>query len=950
MINAIKRLIPSLGDSPEEDKKNNGQYHKMAINTRAQLTQLHLLHRSPPWLVCFGSLLMLGFLWPALSAHTLLLAPVAIALLMLARYNMAIRFAYIDSSVEKRWLLLSCLPAILGGTGIALLFIHVLPKISLATSGVMYLLLLTAVLIAMLFYAIFPPAFFGFAVTAITPIALELFLHGDDQHQLAALCLLLVLAISSYGALIANRFLIQQAKFKEQGDKLQRQLQQAQQKLAHAATPKTVTEKPKANSHPPQEQQLREKIKLAEGAVHISEQRLSMALEVGSLTLWDWDLSHDRFLHPQSMEMLGIRMDGHQGFIASIKSLVTEQHLLQIKEAMQHYLNNNTTRYQIQYRARHKNGQWLWLEDNGHAAAWDQQGRVTRVLGTRKEITLEKQREAESSLFRKLSELSTQAVFLLDHQLRFVQANNAFCELSGFSFEELHGKQISQISPRNHDAMLYQKISKGLRRSGYWSGDLLEYRKDGQSYPVTASFTTIDDPQGNHEYYLGVYSDLSQKQQNEKRLHFLTSFDGMTGLANRDLFLRHLQQTTQEGKPLTLLMLNLDRFKQINESLGHEVGDQLLIQASRHLRKMSRDAHLIARTGSDEFAVLFPGNPGLSSISELTQRILSKVGREYRIGRHELTISISAGICLFPQQARNSRALLQGASKALLEAKKFSGNHHQFYTDNLADEASPLPLLEGALPKAVRNKEFEVYYQPKLHLDSNRICGVEALVRWQHPQLGLVEPERFIYLAEENGLIHAIGEQVMVQACTQAKQWLDDGLGDIQVSVNLSAQQLRQGNGPAMIERTLQQTGLPHHLLELELTEGILLEESSGVSHSIDRIRDLGVSISIDDFGTGYASLSYLRRFPVNALKIDRSFISGIPDNENDCTITRAIIAMANSLDLQVIAEGVESPQHADFLRDAGCHYIQGYLISRPVPAHEMSALLTAQLARDPES
>ncbi|MCL6414321.1 EAL domain-containing protein [Aestuariirhabdus sp. Z084] len=945
MINAIRRLLPKSGNNASRDSSSKGQ--RAAKLSIYKLQQLHQLHRNLPWLVICGILLASAFLWQHLNAYSFLLIWVWTTLLMLMRYNLALRFRYRTETSIGHWPILSCAPALLGGSSVAIFLVQLMPNLSFALAGVVYLLLLAAMLTAMAFYAVYPPAFFCFAISAILPLVVELLWQGGQDSQLTSLGLLLATALISYANLSINRFLLKRYQLLERNDQLQLRLQQSQRELTRSqrqlSDRETAIHSDVSEDNDKQQAvRLGKQLRRARQTAQLAEQRLALALEAADLSLWEWNLSQDRFIQPQAMEMLGHRLTGHQGFVDSLKPLTNEQNLLRLKETMQGFLNGDSMEYLVQFRARHSNGQWIWLEDRGQATAWDSQGRIIRMTGTRRNITTEKQQQAESELFRLLSMLTNQAVCLLDNRYRFLQVNPSFCELTGYRNAELIGRKYNEIS-RHHDPLFYQEIGEKLHQQGFWSGEILEYRKDGSAYPVSASYTLVADPQSDNHHCLGIYSDLSDKQKTEDRLHFLASFDNLTGLGNRDLFLRRLTKATQQGKALTLILLNLDRFKQINESLGHEVGDQLLVQFSKRLRTFAQEAELVARTGSDEFALLLPGDPGLGSLMHFTEQLLHKAGREYRVGNHDLSVSVSAGISRFPQQSRDAPTLLQGASRALIEAKNFAGNHFHFYTDELADKDQQLPLLESALRKAVENKEFEVYYQPKLHLATGTIQGVEALVRWQHPQLGLIEPERFIYLAEENGLINAIGEQVLEQACRQAKTWLDEGSGEIRVSVNLSAQQLRQGDGFSVVERTLKKTGLDPQLLELELTESILLEENSRISNSIHRIRELGVSISIDDFGTGYASLSYLKRFPVTALKIDRSFISGIPDNENDCTITRAIIAMAMSLDLRVVAEGVEHPQHAEFLRRSGCDEIQGYLISKPVTAEELSALLKGE-------
>jgi len=433
-------------------------------------------------------------------------------------------------------------------------------------------------------------------------------------------------------------------------------------------------------------------------------------------------------------------------------------------------------------------------------------------------------------------------------------------------------------------------------------------------------------------------------RQYEERTRYLSHYDELTGLANRSLFNERLREANQRvrqgGHNLALLHINLDRFKLLNDSLGLDVADQLLRQVGRRLSAELSDADTVARLSADEFAVLLDTHGNLTTLARTTTRVLAKLRAPLSVSGHELVISASIGIAVLPEAGKDVVALVSQANMAMQHAKHLGGNNFQFYTGSLQARTLERLQMEIQLRRAIEEGQLEVFYQPKLALATGLLSSAEALVRWRHPVRGMVPPGEFIGLAEESGLIADIGEFVLRRACRQACEWQRSGLAPIRVSVNLSVHQLRQGKLVSLVRQVLDETGLMPEYLELELTESQLLDSVEHIISTFQQLRELGVKLAIDDFGTGYSSLSYLKRFPVDYVKIDQAFIRGLNEGTEDAAITRAIIAMAHSLGLKVVAEGVEDAQQLAFLRAHACDEVQGYLISRPVEASAMGDVL----------
>ncbi|WP_313517800.1 EAL domain-containing protein, partial [Pseudomonas sp.] len=629
-----------------------------------------------------------------------------------------------------------------------------------------------------------------------------------------------------------------------------------------------------------------------------------------------------------------------------LRSHLHPEDLPLLRQALVEHLKGRTELYVIEYRVRHADGHWLWVEDRGQAVERDTRGRVTRMLGTRRDVSARKAREADQLLAATVFEAASEGIVILDPQYRLLAVNGAFSQVTGYRRDEVLGRRVAALSSSRDSLRQYQQIDAELREHGRWQGELIETRKSGELYPQWLQLNVVRDARGTLSHIVGFFADLSSRRQAEERLRYLSNYDELTGLANRTLFRERLHEASQRarqgGRSLALLHIDLDRFKLLNDSLGHEVADQALRQMARRLTQAVPEADTLARISGDEFAVLLDSYGSLSALARSAERLLGKLRKPIDIGGQELVISASLGISLLPDNAREISALISQANTAMQQAKRLGGDGFQFFTDSLQASTLERLQLENQLRKAIAEGQLDVFYQPKLRLADDSLGAAEALVRWHHPEQGLLAPGAFIGLAEETGLIGAIGEFVLRRACADACTWRAQGM-EVRVSVNISVHQVRQGNLTSLVRQVLDDSGLPPHLLELELTESQMLDNVETIARSFQQLRALGVKLAIDDFGTGFSSLSYLKRFPVDVLKIDQSFIRDLSATGEDAAITRAIIAMAHSLELEVVAEGVEQQAQLDFLKAHGCDEIQGYLIARPLAVPAFVALLEEQ-------
>jgi diguanylate cyclase (GGDEF)-like protein len=490
-----------------------------------------------------------------------------------------------------------------------------------------------------------------------------------------------------------------------------------------------------------------------------------------------------------------------------------------------------------------------------------------------------------------------------------------------------------------HDRDFYLHLWARLQRTGAWEGEITNRRKDGSLYTEWLSISTVKTANGVLQNYIALFSDLTQKQALDRRVDELQNFDPLTGLPNRNLFIDRVQHSvrtaSREKRGMAVFWVDIARFRVINDTFGHPIGDSVLTEVGQRLQRVVRAADSITRLSADEFGILMFGFDGESDIVVLAQRVIEAIGEPMQIGEHQFSLASHLGISVFPKDGETADDLLKAADAALVRAKQAGRDVFRFFTAGMDVDAARRLTVEVELRNALAANQFEMHYQPQIDLATGRLCGTEALIRWTHPVLGAISPTEFIPLAEEAQLIGPIGEWAMRVSCRQNKAWLDAGFQPLPVAVNVSGRQFHQPDLVEMIAGILAETALPHHLLEIELTETAFIGDMMAAVAIAHRIKGLGVLLALDDFGTGYSSLSYLKRLPLDQLKIDRSFVHDVLTDPNAAVIVRTIIALARSLGLAVIAEGVETAAQRDFLASSDCHDYQGYFFSKPLPIDE---------------
>lgn len=587
-----------------------------------------------------------------------------------------------------------------------------------------------------------------------------------------------------------------------------------------------------------------------------------------------------------------------------------------------------------------ENNNPTWLETI-KSPVRDNDGNLIGILGMTRNITRRKMVETQLSLASKIFNNSQEGMVITDRNANIIDVNTAFTQITGYRSEEVIGNNPRILRSGHHDQGFYKQLWHQLETKGQWKGEFINRKKDGSIYPQLATISAVMDDKNHLINYICVFEDISVRKAHEEKLQRMAFYDPLTNLPNRTHLLSLLEQHIEIGhknqQTFATLFLDIDHFKHINDSMGHFCGDQLLSKLAIRLQDILHlNAH-VARIGGDEFVIILPDVHSDVALLETVGDILSVFQQPFDLANHDsLRVSTSIGIALYPRDGQDSETLLKNADTAMYLAKKNGRNGYAFYSPDLTDKSVSHVRIQSALHQAIEKQQLRLEFQPQYNLEQHAIVGVETLLRWQHPEFGLVPPADFIPIAEKTGLIQSIGEWVLLHACQQGNAWLEQGVEFGRIAVNVSALQLQQSNFIQRLSDILNQTGFPAQRLDLEITESFLLIDPQQAIASLNQLRELGIEISLDDFGTGYSSLSYLKGLPINKLKIDRSFVSDVPSNSDSNAIVNAIIAMGKTLSLKVVAEGIETQEQADYLFEKGCVYGQGYLFSRPVSAEKL--------------
>lgn len=675
-----------------------------------------------------------------------------------------------------------------------------------------------------------------------------------------------------------------------------------------------------------------------------SENRFVQSQRFANIGTWDWNIeTGELYWSEQIAPLFGYPVGELKTTYDNFLAAVHDDDRQAVNDAINTCVEKGTD-YEIEHRIVWPDGSIHYVLERGDTVKGDD-GKATRMLGVVQDITQRKKAEEQLQLSAMVLENTPEGVMITDPQLKIISVNPAFTRTTGYSPEEMLGMRPGKLSSGRHNGAFYTEMWRSIHETGQWQGEIWNRRKDGEIYPEWLNINVIKNSSGKVINYASIFSDISTQEHVRKRLHNLAYYDALTKLPNRELFHDRLEntliQSRRHGTHVGLMFLDMDRFKNINDSLGHRVGDEFLKLFAERLQHCVRDMDTVARLGGDEFTIILPDISSPRDVAFVAEKIVNSYATPMNMeDGHELFPSASIGISLYPEDGDKADPLIKNADTAMYRAKEAGRGVYQFYTTEMSANFAERLLIETDLRRAINEKQFTLAYQPQIDLTTGHLVGFEALIRWNHPKKGPISPALFIPIAEESGQIEKLGEWVLTEACRQLKLWQTKYGNKWRMAVNFSGQQLRNQKIIASIENTLQSAGVSSDMLEIELTESTMMDNVESNIEIIDQLSSRGFLLAVDDFGTGYSSLSYLKRFNIDKLKIDQSFVRDITLDNNDAEIVATIIAMAHNLGLQVIAEGVENQQQLDFLRAKGCDEVQGYFISRPKSAQEIDAML----------
>lgn len=680
-------------------------------------------------------------------------------------------------------------------------------------------------------------------------------------------------------------------------------------------------------------------------AIHLlrdSEERLKLSLWGSGDQLWDWQIAANKLhRHNTWRQLKCFPQDGIREVFETAASNIHESDLRKVQRALRDYLDGRTDHYEQTYRVATDKG-WMWVLDRGKIVAYDDQQQPARMTGTLKDITpLVTAEERLKMLAASITNISD-GVCIYDHQFQVVETNQSFSKITGYRRDDMlgHTLKLSLYSPD-----YLNQIKQMVQQHGTWHGEIEDLRKDGTVYQMELTFDAIFDDSNEISYYVATFSDITDRKNAERELRRLSNTDTLTGLPNRSYFQVSHSNLVRKRIMHALLLFDLDDFKKINDSLGHEIGDHLLMHVAERVAEVGRPQDTFYRLGGDEFNLILEDTADVRIITSTAKRILECLAQPFHISGHDIVVSSSIGIVVYPNDGQSSQELLQNADTAMYHAKNRGGNTYQFFNESMNKNAVRRLQVENQLRQALRNNYLQVHYQPKVSLRTNKFVGLEALVRLEIPDSGVISPAEFIPLAEETGLIIEVGDRVLRQTCRDMREWVEAGAVQGRVAVNLSAKQFLQPDLAKHIMGILKEEGLAPEHLELEITEGVVMDDPEHAIEIMTELNNCGIHLALDDFGTGYSSLAYLKRFPIQTLKIDKAFIDDINGAERDRNMVASIVAMAHNLGLDVVAEGVVNHEQASTLSTLDCEFAQGFLFAQPLRREHFLAHIATTLA-----
>ena len=676
-------------------------------------------------------------------------------------------------------------------------------------------------------------------------------------------------------------------------------------------------------------------LKRSHSQLQQSEKRLKSTVEGSGDTLWDWNIKTGKVIRINDKYVLN---NNNLVEFPPNKSLIHPRDLTHVDCLLKKHFAEESTFFEATYRIKDSFGKWHWVLDRGKIIEKDANLSPLRMTGTVRDISQLKSTEERLNLFAKCVESLTDALAIYDKDFKLVDINPSFLTLFGGVREQYLKKEFHLAG---YDKSYIETIKDTVRKHEHIQEEVKLRNSDHALLPFEISIDEIKNAQNQITNYVVVYSDLTERKKTESELNNLSNRDRTTSLPNRNLFFSDLKKLAKQHSHHALLVFDLDNFKKINDSLGHQLGDSLLAKLAMRLNKLTRENDVFYRLGGDEFALVMSNTNDILTITRMAKQFLAAIATPFKMAGHELAITSSVGIVLFPEDGNTPEILLKNADTAMYHAKK-KGNSYLFFNDTMNRQAVKRLQIENLMRFGLKEDHFEVYYQPKMNIRTGKLAGMEALVRFITPKKGVISPGVFIPIAEETGQIIEIGEVVLNKACRDVKQWLDAGLFNARVAVNLSAKQFSLPDLTSRIDVILQKNELPSYFLELEITEGTVMDDPQEAIAIMRSLSARGIHLAMDDFGTGYSSLAYLKQFPLNTLKVDKAFIDDMK-TERGRNMVDSIVTIAHNLDLHVVAEGVEQASQISILEELNCETLQGYYYSKPLSKDEFTAFLKQQ-------